>query len=58
VIGFNERFWPLMTLINIGVFFSTKINLYCHTNSLYMKHVDAYKQQVFGPPLSQMYYIW
>jgi hypothetical protein len=30
-----------MTSIGIGVFFSNKANLYCQSNSLSIKHVDA-----------------
>ncbi len=41
VIGLDERFRPLMISINTNVFFSIKTNLYCHTNSLSIKHVDA-----------------
>jgi hypothetical protein len=41
VIGFNERIQLSMTLTNTNVSFSTKANLYCHINSLSMKHVNA-----------------
>jgi ABC-type sulfate transport system permease component len=42
VIGPNERFRPLMTILtNIGVFFSIRANLYFHTNSLSIKHANA-----------------
>jgi hypothetical protein len=41
VIGLDERLWPSMTLIDIGVLFSIEANLYCCTNSFYIKHVDA-----------------
>jgi len=41
VIGSDKRFQPLMTSNNTGVFFSTKVNLYYHTNSFSIKHVDA-----------------
>jgi hypothetical protein len=41
VIGFDERLRPSMTLISIGVLFSIEANLYCCTNSFYIKHVDA-----------------
>jgi hypothetical protein len=37
VINFYERFWPSMTLIGIGVLFSTRANLYYRTNSLSKK---------------------
>jgi len=43
VIGFDERLQPSMTLINTNVFFATKANLCCHTNSLSMKHANAPK---------------
>jgi hypothetical protein len=58
VISFNEKLWPSMTSIGTSVLFSIKTNLYCCTNSLSMKHVDAWNQEVFGPPLLQVYYIW
>jgi hypothetical protein len=45
VIGLNEKLRPLMTSNNIGVFFSTKTNLYCYTNSFSIKHVDALKSR-------------
>ncbi len=41
VISFEERFWPSITSITIGVIFSTNAKLCCHTNSSLMKHVDA-----------------
>jgi hypothetical protein len=41
VISFHEKIQPLMTSIDIGVLFSSKTNLYCCTNSLFIKHVDA-----------------
>ncbi len=45
----DEKFWPSMTSGGIGVFFSTKANLYCHTNSLSRKHVDApYSRNVWA----------
>ncbi len=37
------KFRPSMTSTNIGVLFSTRVNLYCHTNSLIIKHADALK---------------
>jgi hypothetical protein len=37
----NERFQPLIISISSTVFFSIKTNLYCHTNSLSIKHVDV-----------------
>jgi hypothetical protein len=43
VIGPNERLRPSMTSTGIGVFFKTRANLYCHTSSLSIKHVDAPK---------------
>jgi len=39
--GHDERFRPLMTSTGIGMFFSTKANLYCHTNSLSIRHVHV-----------------
>jgi hypothetical protein len=41
----NERLWPSMISTDTGVFFSIKTNLYCHTNSLSIKHVDALKSK-------------
>ncbi len=43
VIGFDERLQPSMTLIGTNVFFAIKANLYCHTNSLSMKHANVPK---------------
>jgi hypothetical protein len=43
VIGFDERLQPSMTLTGTNVFFATKANLYCHTNSLSMKHANVPK---------------
>ncbi len=43
MIGLDKRFSPLMTSIGTNVFFSTRANLYCHTSSLSIKHVDASK---------------
>jgi len=41
VIGLDEKLQPLMTSIDINVFFSIRSNLYCYTNSLSMKQVDV-----------------
>ncbi len=41
LIGHDERFQPLMISTSIGVFFSTKANLYCHTNYFSIRHVDV-----------------
>jgi len=46
VISLDERFQPSMTSIDISVFFSTRTNLYYHTNSLSIKHVDVLKSIV------------
>jgi len=43
VIGFDERLRLSMTLIGVNVFFATRANLYCRTNSLSMKHANAQK---------------
>jgi hypothetical protein len=43
VIGFDERLQLSMTLISINVFFATRANLYCQTNSLSMKHANVPK---------------
>ncbi len=43
VTGPNKRLWPLMTSTSTNVFFSTRANLYCRTNSLSIKHVDVPK---------------
>jgi hypothetical protein len=43
VIGPDEKLQPSMTSIDTNVFFSIKTNLYCHINSLSIKHVDAPK---------------
>ncbi len=45
VIGLDERFRPSMTSTNIGVFSSTRANLYCHTSFLSIKHVNAPKSK-------------
>jgi hypothetical protein len=37
----NQTLQPSMTSTCIGVFFSIIANLYCRTNSLSIKHVDA-----------------
>jgi hypothetical protein len=41
VSGLDERFRPSMTSISTSVFFFTITNMYCHINSLSIKHVDA-----------------
>jgi hypothetical protein len=41
VTSLDERFRSSMTSTCTGVFFSTITNLYCRTNSLSLKHVDA-----------------
>jgi hypothetical protein len=41
VIGRDERLQSSMTSNGNNVCFSTKINLYCHTNFLSIKHVDV-----------------
>jgi hypothetical protein len=41
----NEKFRLSMISIGINVFFFTKANLYCYTNFLSMKHVDAPKSK-------------
>jgi hypothetical protein len=46
--GPNEKFWPSMTSTSIGVFFSIQANLYCHINSLFIKHVDVLESRMFG----------
>jgi len=45
VTGLDERFRPSMTSIRTIVFFFTKANLYCYTNFLLMKQVDAPKSR-------------
>jgi hypothetical protein len=45
VIGLDEKLWPSMTSTNTNVFFTTKTNLYCHINSLSIRHVDAPKSK-------------
>jgi len=45
IIGLEERFQPLITLTTINIVFSTNAKLCCHTNSLSMKHVDAFKSK-------------
>jgi hypothetical protein len=40
VICLDERLWPSMTSTNTNVLFSIITNLYCHTSSLSIKHVD------------------
>ncbi len=41
VIGFDERFRPLMTSIGTSGFFSTRANLCYRISPLSIKHVDA-----------------
>jgi hypothetical protein len=41
VIGLDERFRPSMTSTNIGLLFSTRVDLYCHTSFLSIKHADV-----------------
>jgi hypothetical protein len=45
VISLDERLQPSMTSIDINVFFSTRTDLYCQTNSLSIKHVDVLKSR-------------
>jgi hypothetical protein len=45
VTGLDENPQPSMTSIGISVFFFTRANLYCCTNFLSMKHVDALKSR-------------
>jgi hypothetical protein len=45
VIGPDERLRPSMTLIDTSVLFSTRTNLYCHTDSLSIKCVNAQKSK-------------
>jgi len=41
VIGLDEKLQSSITSTSINVFFSTKVNLYYHSSSLSMKHVDV-----------------
>jgi len=41
VIGLDEKLQLSMTSTSNNVFFSTRANLYYHTSSLSMKHVDV-----------------
>ncbi len=41
ITGLEERLRPMITLTATCVVFSTNTKLWCHTNSLPMKHVDA-----------------
>ncbi len=41
VTNLDERLWLSMTLIDIGVLFSIRTNLYCWTNSLFINHANA-----------------
>jgi len=43
IIGFEKRFQPSIILIATCVAFSTNAKLCCHTNSLSLKHVDAFE---------------
>jgi len=45
VIGLDERFQPLMISTSTCVFLFAKANLYCCTNFLTMKHIDAPKSR-------------
>ncbi len=45
MIGPDEKFQPLMTLIGIDVLFSVRANLYHCTSSLSIKHVDPSKSK-------------
>jgi hypothetical protein len=41
IIDPEEILQPSMTFMIIGVLFFTRITLYCHTNFLSMKHINA-----------------
>jgi hypothetical protein len=47
VTSFDEKLWPSMTSIGTNVLFFIQTNLYCCTNSLSMKHVDAWESKKF-----------
>jgi len=51
--GFDHQ----MISIGIVLLFFTKANLYCHTSSLSIKHVDALELRSVWAPLLQAYYI-
>jgi hypothetical protein len=45
VTSLDERFRPSTTSIDTSVLFSTRTNLYCHTNSLSIKHANVLKSR-------------
>jgi hypothetical protein len=53
VTSLEKQLQPSMISTYTIVFFFTKANLCCHTNSFSMKHVMDQNQEMFGFPLPQ-----
>jgi hypothetical protein len=58
VTNLDERFKPSMTSISTSVLFSTRTNLYCHTNFLSIKHDDVLKSRsVWGSIVTSLLHL-